>query len=427
MKKLCIAIVLLIVIVPIFASKLIRVDVTDDFGDPTGEYYVTFDEDLVGTYKNNSKSGSIKWNAIFKDKRLLFVIKEDGIDKDVSTSSIYGEYYCDTKCSYELTLKNSSGETKSGYLRLFKSDNYKYNILRWNSSWTINSFSELVSYLIDNNSLKLVIKSKYGTYQLGECHFTGLDDVLFGKSQYNEALDLMNKGEFEKAVNLLADYQRDNPEGYDFFDTTVIQTKCSEQCGRYFVGAIGPTGGYIFYDCDEDNDNGNPDGLVSSECGWRYLEAASSDLSSKYIFGYYRPDGETNIEIGTGIVVGTGKSNTVNLMNKMGDKAFNSELDDKYTRETMYAAKACDSYSIEVDGVTYDDWFLPSKDELNLMYVNLYEMERGNFNEPDLEYYWTSSEVDNCRAWGHFFSSFGGKQNGYVRKSECYVRPIRAF
>ena len=40
----------------------------------------------------------------------------------------------------------------------------------------------------------------------------------------------------------------------------------------YQVGDIGPAGGIIFYDCDADNDMGNPDGLDSSICGWRYLK-----------------------------------------------------------------------------------------------------------------------------------------------------------
>ncbi|MFA7109732.1 MAG: hypothetical protein WC162_11375, partial [Sphaerochaetaceae bacterium] len=35
------------------------------------------------------------------------------------------------------------------------------------------------------------------------------------------------------------------------------------------------------------------------------------------------------------------------------------------------AAKVCAEYSVDIDGITYDDWFLPSKEELNCMYGNL--------------------------------------------------------
>ena len=81
------------------------------------------------------------------------------------------------------------------------------------------------------------------------------------------------------------------------------------RCG-IFVPFVGATGGYVFYDCDFDNDETNdgagPDGLKSSVCGWRYLEAAPADLrvvggvptvdssldgyyyaSAKICFGYY--------------------------------------------------------------------------------------------------------------------------------------------
>lgn len=176
----------------------------------------------------------------------------------------------------------------------------------------------------------------------------------------------------------------------------------------------GPTGGYLFYDCDSDNDSGNADGLISTECGWRYLEAAPSDLSGEYIFGYYMPDGRTRTKVGTETGIGTGKSNTEALVKAMGDTD---------TTKAEYAAKACDTYSIEVDGVTYDDWFLPSKDELNLMYKKLYTNGLGSLKNSD---YLSSSEHSYYDyAWVQGFSS--GYQFGNYREGGYYVRPIRAF
>ena len=70
----------------------------------------------------------------------------------------------------------------------------------------------------------------------------------------------------------------------------------SQECTRCAVGHKGEAGGIIFYDCDADNEVGNPDGLKSVECGWRYLEAAPSDIevgnTKEFVFGYYRKAAE---------------------------------------------------------------------------------------------------------------------------------------
>ena len=77
-----------------------------------------------------------------------------------------------------------------------------------------------------------------------------------------------------------------------------------------------------------------------------------------------------------------------------------------------------------VDGKTYDDWFLPSKDELNEMYKNRATI--GNLRE---DVYWTSSEstgTENvCEQTFHPVGK--GKQDVMSRDSYAFVRPIRAF
>jgi len=49
-----------------------------------------------------------------------------------------------------------------------------------------------------------------------------------------------------------------------------------------------------------------------------------------------------------------------------------------------WAVRICDD--LVING--YDDWFLPSRDELNYMYGNLHLKELGNFRN---DWYWTSS------------------------------------
>ncbi len=196
-----------------------------------------------------------------------------------------------------------------------------------------------------------------------------------------------------------------------------VNYKCSS-CGLW---GIGPAGGYVFYDCDADNDSGNADGLTSSECGWRYLEAAPSDLDSAYRFGYYRAsDSDDNATIGTGGAVGTGKSNTDGLVKAMGKTAYASKSG---AEKGIYAAKGCADYSITVDGKVYDDWFLPSKDELALMYDNLKVKGLGSFVG---DCYWSSSESSYGTTAG--IQSFYSNVQGFNDRDGSYsVRPIRAF
>lgn len=176
------------------------------------------------------------------------------------------------------------------------------------------------------------------------------------------------------------------------------------------VGEIGPAGGYIFYD------------KGSSSDGWRYFEAAPARWSGsqedpRYVFGYYRPSGSIK-GVGTSTAIGSGKTNTAALVKAMGNQAYSSSGG---SDKAAYAAKVASDYTVKVDGVTYNDWFLPSSDELNLMYTNLSKKNLGGFSGG----YWSSSESGDNYAWIQFFD-YGDRRNGsrdYVGR----VRPVRAF
>lgn len=203
---------------------------------------------------------------------------------------------------------------------------------------------------------------------------------------------------------------------------------------------VGPAGGYIFYDCDADNTKSDPDGpdnLISSDCGWRFLESAKEDFV-KCMFGYYVPNG-TSIIVGTETAIGTGKSNTEKLVAFMdiNGKAY-SNYSGTLTAE--YAAKKCLDYSYG----GYDDWFLPSKDEVNLMYQNLHEKGLGSFkvhqsNSADYYNYWSSSESSGSSAYcTSFYTGYSNTdsrsltydeiyRNGVNIKYYYHARPVRAF
>jgi len=83
-------------------------------------------------------------------------------------------------------------------------------------------------------------------------------------------------------------------------------------------------------------------------------------------------------------------------------------------------AKPASDYEVTVDGVTYDDWFLPSKDELNKLYL-----QRDVVGGFAINSYWSSTVHDNFSAWVQNF--FNGFQNYFSISNTYRVRAVRSF
>ena len=113
--------------------------------------------------------------------------------------------------------------------------------------------------------------------------------------------------------------------------------------------------------------------------------------------------------------IGTGAANTSTIISSQ--------------ESGTYAASICGNYSITVDGIIYNDWFLPSKDELNLMYQNKATIDvtatSNGGNGFSSAYYWSSTEANTTNAW---LQTFGyGYQNNYFKSNTKRVRAVRAF
>jgi len=85
-----------------------------------------------------------------------------------------------------------------------------------------------------------------------------------------------------------------------------------------------------------------------------------------------------------------------------------------------FAAKVCADYSVTVGGVTYGDWYLPSKYELNLLY-----QQRTVVGGLANNNYWSSTEAHNVAAWMQTFLNANQLTEAKVRT--FHVRAIRAF
>lgn len=156
----------------------------------------------------------------------------------------------------------------------------------------------------------------------------------------------------------------------------------------FTIGLAGPAGGYVFYD------------KGSYTNGWRYLEAAPFDQSTGAVWGCY----------------GTAIGNTTSAV---GSGFNNSGLILAGCTSAGIAAYLCDT--MIVNG--YSDWFLPSRDELLLMYDNLHLFSLGNFS---LTAYWTSTENGQYNANEINFAN-GIYYNSSSKNVLNRVRAIRRF
>jgi hypothetical protein len=76
----------------------------------------------------------------------------------------------------------------------------------------------------------------------------------------------------------------------------------------------------------------------------------------------------------------------------------------------------------EADGAKFKDWRLPTKRELNLMYLVYSNGNGANLNGT---FYWSSTGLGGNNAWGQNFTN--GYQDGNVDNNTTYVRAVRAF
>lgn len=210
----------------------------------------------------------------------------------------------------------------------------------------------------------------------------------------------------------------------------------------YTVGQTGPGGGKIFHVASTPFACGP---TRSATC--TYLEAApalwdagGADPTRRWAqnspvrYDNVTVNNASSPETATATAIGWGYRNTLAIILQ-----GNSD-------STTSAAALADAYTITTSSVVYDDWYLPSKDELNQMC----KWQRG-ITGADLttlttvctggtlnggtgaagfvlnDVYWSSSENTASAAWEQNFSF--GYQNAFYKDftSPKHIRPIRAF
>ena len=128
------------------------------------------------------------------------------------------------------------------------------------------------------------------------------------------------------------------------------------------------------------------------------LIAAASNQSTGAEWGCYG----TLIPGADETALGTGNQNTIDIMVGCTTNGI--------------AAKLCGD--LVLGG--YSDWYLPSRDELDKLYIN--QGAVGGFSSGD---YWSSSEGGSLSAWSQSF--YDGFQFSNVKNFPSYVRAVRSF
>ena len=162
-------------------------------------------------------------------------------------------------------------------------------------------------------------------------------------------------------------------------------------------------GGIVFYLFQEEDAGyvaGEIHGLIAATEDQTTIEEWD-EIEDGAVWGCY----ETELLGIDGTAIGTGAQNTLDILAGCSKNGI--------------PAKLAADYEVIENGVTYDDWFLPSKDELNVIYEN--QTNIGDFSKS----YWSSSQYDITNVWWQYFTN--GNQRNSPKSYADRVRAVRSF
>jgi hypothetical protein len=168
----------------------------------------------------------------------------------------------------------------------------------------------------------------------------------------------------------------------------------------YKVGDIGPAGGIIFYD------KGN------NSSGWRYLEAAPAETDRAEGAFQNFPAHRLYAEI-SDRAFGAGQENTRLYLEKL-------RINNVTGNTVLWF---CDT--LVCNG--YDDWYLPSLDELLRMYTILRDNRNAGFQRAK---YWSSTCYPNGSerpGWAYFIDFSNGQAIFALMSETTRLRACRRF
>ena len=145
---------------------------------------------------------------------------------------------------------------------------------------------------------------------------------------------------------------------------------------------------------------GDP-GYVANETHGLIAAPSDQNQGAPLLWGCFN----TAISGADGTALGTGNQNTIDIMAGCAEAGI--------------AARLCGD--LVLNG--YSDWYLPSQDELNKLYIN--QVTIGGFANNSNNYYWSSTEQGDIGAWVQYLGNSG--QYPTVKSGTGYVRAVRSF
>lgn len=240
------------------------------------------------------------------------------------------------------------------------------NVFNGETELVALTFSNSLTYQFSGNGLSI------GTTPITIKLLVWSADTAPGLSSYTVNI---NNGYFNKSLSRSATFANNTYYNLPAFIPP------TPQIGDFYQGGIV---------CSTYIENGQTHGYV----------CATQDLNGKFAWSL------TDDYIQTDTAVGSGWNNTLHIVQNQGNG--------------NYAAYAC--HTLQLNG--YDDWLLPSANELLMMYTYLYANGLSNFNTNDE--YWTSTEHALKKAVSFSFKK-GYSSNTSNKTKSYYVRPMRTF
>jgi hypothetical protein len=248
-----------------------------------------------------------------------------------------------------------------------------------NPATNITTTSTRLNGTVNSNYLSTIVTFEYGTSTSYSNTATATQSPVSGDGNTNVSVDISG---LLPATTYHFRVKTINSLGTTYGNEISFTTSLS--IGDFYCGGIVA---YILQTGDPGYVEGETHGLI----------AAPSDLGLAQ-WGCY----ETTISGADGAAIGTGNQNTIDIVTGCTTAGI--------------AAKRC--YDLTLDG--YSDWYLPSKDELNRLFIN--KVAIGGFANYG---YWSSSENNDYYAWLQSF--INGFQSYDKKYFTYYVRAIRAF